>query len=74
MVHFFGGALPSLIGCFPLSSMALGFFSFGAGREDVRWWKCMRVDLQGIEGAILLAVRVHWEYWLVGVHYWNTKR
>jgi hypothetical protein len=26
MVRFFGGALLSLIGCFPLSSMALGGF------------------------------------------------
>jgi hypothetical protein len=26
MVRFFGGALPSLMGCFPLSAMALGFF------------------------------------------------
>jgi hypothetical protein len=26
MVRFFGGALLSLIGCFTLSAMALGFF------------------------------------------------
>jgi hypothetical protein len=26
MVRFFGGALLSLIGCFPLSAMALAFF------------------------------------------------
>jgi hypothetical protein len=26
MVRFFGRALLSLIGCFPLSAMALGFF------------------------------------------------
>jgi hypothetical protein len=26
MVRFFGGALLSLIGCFPLSAMALGVF------------------------------------------------
>jgi hypothetical protein len=26
MVRFFGGALFSLMGCFPLSAMALGFF------------------------------------------------
>jgi hypothetical protein len=26
MVRFFGGALLSSIGCFPLSAMALGFF------------------------------------------------
>jgi hypothetical protein len=25
----------------------LGVFSSGAGRGDVRWWKCIRVDLQG---------------------------
>jgi hypothetical protein len=39
----------------------------------VRWWKCMRVDLQSTKGAILLAERTHWEWWLVGVHYGNTK-
>jgi hypothetical protein len=26
MVRFFGGALLSSVGCFPLSAMALGFF------------------------------------------------
>jgi hypothetical protein len=31
MVRFFDGALPSLMGCFPLSAMALGFFSSGTG-------------------------------------------
>jgi hypothetical protein len=37
MVRFFGGELLSLIGCFPLSAMALGVFSSGeAGREDVK--------------------------------------
>jgi hypothetical protein len=37
MVRFFGVALLSSIGCFPLSAMALGFFSSGeAGREEVR--------------------------------------
>jgi hypothetical protein len=25
MVRFFGGVLPSMMGCFPLSAMALGF-------------------------------------------------
>jgi hypothetical protein len=25
-------------------------------------------------GAILLTVRAHWEWWLVDVRYWNTKR
>jgi hypothetical protein len=44
-----------------------GVFSSGTRGEDVKWWKCMRVDLQGTQGAILLAVRVHWEWWLVGV-------
>jgi hypothetical protein len=67
MVCFFGGALLSLMGWLPLSAMALGFSS-GAGREDVKWWKCMQVDLHSTEGTILLDVRVHWEWWLVGVH------
>jgi hypothetical protein len=31
MVRFFGGALPSLMGCFPLSAMALGFFPLERG-------------------------------------------
>jgi hypothetical protein len=52
----------------------LGVFSSRVGGEDVRWWKCMRVDLQATKGAILLAVRAHWEWWLVGMRYWNTKR
>jgi hypothetical protein len=33
MVRFFGGALLSLVGCFPLSAMALGFFPLGQGRR-----------------------------------------
>jgi hypothetical protein len=37
MVRFFGGALLSSTGFFPLSAMALGVFPSGeAGREDVR--------------------------------------
>jgi hypothetical protein len=31
MVRFFGGALLSLMGCFPLSAMALGFFPLEQG-------------------------------------------
>jgi hypothetical protein len=69
MVRFFGGALLSSTGYFPLSAMALGVFSSReAGWEDVKWWKCMQVDLQSTKGAILLAVRTHWEWWLDGVH------
>jgi hypothetical protein len=33
MVRFFGGALPSLMGCFPLSAMALGFFLWSRERR-----------------------------------------
>jgi hypothetical protein len=33
MVRFFGGALPSLMGCFPLSAMALGFSPLEQGRR-----------------------------------------
>jgi hypothetical protein len=33
MVRFFGGALLSLMGCFPLSAMALGFFPLGHGEK-----------------------------------------
>jgi hypothetical protein len=36
MVRFFGGVLSSLMGCFPLSAMALGFFSSEQGGEDVK--------------------------------------
>jgi hypothetical protein len=28
----------------------------------------MQVDLQSTKGAILLAVRAHWEWWLADVH------
>jgi hypothetical protein len=33
MVRFFGGSLLSLMGCFPLSAMALGFFPLEQGRR-----------------------------------------
>jgi hypothetical protein len=36
MVRFFGGVLSSLMGCFPLSAMALGFFPLEQGGEDVK--------------------------------------
>jgi hypothetical protein len=49
--------------------MDLGVFSSGEARwEDVKWWKCMRVDLHSTKGAILLAMRTHREWWLAGVH------
>jgi UDP-N-acetylmuramyl pentapeptide phosphotransferase/UDP-N-acetylglucosamine-1-phosphate transferase len=35
MVRFFGGVLPSMMGCFPLSAMALGFLHWNKG-EDVK--------------------------------------
>jgi hypothetical protein len=63
-----------LDGLLSLVRHGFGVFSSRVGREDVRWWKCMRVDLQSTKGAILLAERTHWEWWLVGVHYENTKR
>jgi hypothetical protein len=36
MVHFFDGRLFSSHGVFPLSAMALGVFSGGGGREEVK--------------------------------------
>jgi hypothetical protein len=36
MVCFFGGVLSSLMGCFPLSAMALGFSPLEQGGEDVK--------------------------------------
>jgi hypothetical protein len=33
MVRFFGGAPHSLMGCFPLSTMALGFFLLEQGEK-----------------------------------------
>jgi hypothetical protein len=33
MVRFFGGMLSSLMGCFPLSTMALGFSPLGKGEK-----------------------------------------
>jgi hypothetical protein len=66
--------LSSLMGCFPLSTMALGFSPLGKGEKmwsdgRVCEWIC-----RAPRGAILLIVRTHWEWWLVGVRYWNTKR
>jgi hypothetical protein len=49
MVHFFDGVMSSLMGCFPLSAMSLGFSPLDQGGEDVNWWKSMRVDLQGTQ-------------------------
>jgi hypothetical protein len=74
MVRFFGGVLSSLMGSFPLSAMALGFSPLE--REEKMWsdggvceWIC-----RASQRAILLTERAHWEWWLVGVRYWNTKR
>jgi hypothetical protein len=61
MVRFFDGKLFSSSGSFPLSSIALGVFSGGGGREGVKRWKCVRVDLQSTGEAILLAVEVYRE-------------
>jgi hypothetical protein len=52
----------------------LGVFSSGAGEKmwSDRWvceWIC-----RASQRAILLTERAHWEWWLVGVRYWNTKR
>jgi hypothetical protein len=33
MVRFFGGVLSSLMGCFPLPAMALGFSLLGRGEK-----------------------------------------
>jgi hypothetical protein len=33
MVCFFGGAMLSSMGCFPLSAMALGFFPLEQGKK-----------------------------------------
>jgi hypothetical protein len=71
-VRFFGGALASSIGFFPLSAIALGFFPLE--QEEKTWgdggvceWICRH------PGAILLDMRTHWEWWLDGVLWWNTK-
>jgi hypothetical protein len=73
MVRFFGGVLSSLMGCFPLSAMALGFLLWSRGRR-CEVMEVYASGFAGYQGAILLTVRVHWEWWLVGVRYWNTKR
>jgi hypothetical protein len=46
MVRFFGGVLPSLMGCFPLSTMALGFSPF----EQERRCEVMEVYASGFAG------------------------
>jgi hypothetical protein len=58
MVSFFDGKLFSSSGFFSLSAMALGVFSGRGGREGVKRWKCVRMDLQSTRDAILLAVEV----------------
>jgi hypothetical protein len=58
MVRFFDGRMFSSRDVFPLSAMALGVFSGRGGQEGVKCWKCVRVDLQSIGEAILLAVEI----------------
>jgi hypothetical protein len=55
MVRFFGGVLSSLVGCLPLSAMALGFSLLERGRRCEVMDEC--ADLQGIQRAILLTER-----------------
>jgi hypothetical protein len=59
-------------GFFPLFAMALGFFE-GGRRKEVKWWKCERVDLQSTRGLFLLALKVHWEWWLASAHWWEYQ-
>jgi hypothetical protein len=69
MFRFFGGTLLSLINCFPLSAMALGFFPLE--KQDERTWNDGSVSewiCRTLTGVILLAVRAHREWWLAGVH------
>jgi hypothetical protein len=46
MVRFFGGVLPSLMGCFPLSAMASGFSLWSKGRRC----EVMEVYVSGFAG------------------------
>jgi hypothetical protein len=46
MVRFFGGALPTLMGCFPLSAMALGFSLLEQGEK----MEVMEVYASGFAG------------------------
>jgi hypothetical protein len=73
MVRFFDGKLFSSSGFFSLSAMALGVFSGRGGREGVKWWKCVRMNLQSTREAILLAVEVHREWWMDGVYWWEYQ-
>jgi hypothetical protein len=66
--------MSSLMGCFPLSTMALGFSPLSRGKRmwsdgGVCEWIC-----RASQRAILLTKRAHWEWWLVGIRYWNTER
>jgi hypothetical protein len=72
MVRFFDGRLFSAHRVFPLSSMALGVFPGEAGRVGVKWWKCVWVFAEH-QRAILLAVEMHWEWWLASVHWWEYQ-
>jgi hypothetical protein len=79
MVRFFGGALLSLMGCFPLSAMALGFFLWDRGRRC----EVMEVYVSGFAGhqggyfiscesvlGVMTGWRTLWEYQTAG----NTKQ
>jgi hypothetical protein len=70
IVRFFE-MLPSW-GCLPLS-MALGFFLLRTGKKmRSDGWVCEWI-CRASQQTILLTERVRWEWWLAGVHYWNTK-
>jgi hypothetical protein len=70
----------SLVGsCFPRVAVSpclpwpWGFFFWKRRTRGREMMEVLRMDLQSTRGAILLAVRVHQEWWLVGVHWWEYQ-
>jgi hypothetical protein len=74
MVRFLDWLLPSLMACFLLSAMALGFSSSGRGTGCEVIEEYTSGFAEHLSGLFYWLRGVHWEWWLVGVRWWNTKR
>jgi hypothetical protein len=59
---------------FPCPPWTWGFLLWGRGEKMCNDGRVYKWSCRAPRGAILLTMRAHWEWWLVGVRYWNTKR
>jgi hypothetical protein len=59
---------------FPCPPWPWGFLLWSRGEKMWSDGRVCKWICRASRGAILLTMRAHWEWWLVGVRYWNTKR